>query len=349
MGQNYGEVLCQAVDEIVRTRLEGISYDQTILCTIVDDSKREQGVYVVTNNNTTKFEAFSTVANYRNKDNVYVQIPNGDWNQQKIIIAKKTTKNDEPFIYKRPFESLVDITGNLIETKIDPNTTGLLANSNEYQRIQLWSYNSETDGESYAAYTRLGIQAGFKSLISPFYDNDTVYNVTNGDYGLRLVLVTVDEKASQENKIQQAEYILYLNCEDMNGNPYDFQSYYTQEKVFDISQIGKIVSISLEFYQTPGSFTSGTKPVPHTDFLGNLLQPNLFTNDVYISLGYDISEFDSEQAYIYTLDSTTYAKTPETACAQAAAPPASAACGGTRNFCCPGSHSPQADWGSPWL
>lgn len=309
MNQNYGEVLCQAVDEIVRKRLEGVSYDQTILCTIVDDSKREQGIYVVTNNNTTKFEAVSAVANYRNKDNVYVQIPNGDWNQQKIIVAKKTSKNDEPFIYKRPFESLVDITGNLIENKIDPNATGLLANSNEYQRIQLWSYNSETDGESYAAYTRLGIQAGFKSLISPFYDNDTVYNVTNGDYGLKLVLVTVDEKASQENKTQRAEYTLYLNCEDMNGNPYDFQSYYTQEKVFDISQVGKIVSISLEFYQTPGSFTSGTKPVPHTDFLGNLLQPNLFTNDVYISLGYDISEFDSEQAYIYTLDSTTYAKT----------------------------------------
>jgi hypothetical protein len=95
----------------------------------------------------------------------------------------------------------------------------------------------------------------------------------------------------------------------MNGNPYDFQSYYTQEKVFDISQIGKIKTMSLEFYQTPGTFKSAEgKLVPHTDFLENLLPPNLFTNDVYISLGYDTSEFDSEMVYVYTLDSTTYSR-----------------------------------------
>ena len=316
MSQNYGEVLCQAVDEIIRTRLEGISYDQTILCTIVDDSKREQGIYTVTNNNTTKFEAFSAVANYRNKDNVYVQIPSGDWNQQKIIVAKKTVKNDEPFIYKRPFESLVDITGNLIKDDINDNLTGLLANSNEYQSITLWTYNinnnalSKATGDPHAAYTRLGIQAGFKSLINPFYDNDTVYNVTNGDYGLRLIITTIDEKTSKEDVNKQAEYVLYLNCADMNGNPYDFQSYYTQEKVFDISQIGKIQTMSLEFYQTPGTFKSAEgKLVPYTDFLGNSLPPNLFTDDVYISLGYDTSEFDSEMVYVYTLDSTTYTST----------------------------------------
>ena len=315
MNQNYGEVLCQAVDEIVRKRLEGISYDQTILCTVVDDSKREQGIYVVTNNNTTKFEAFSTVTNYRNKDNVYVQIPSGDWNQQKIIVAKKTSKNDEPFIYKRPFESLVDITGNLIKDNINDNLTGLLANSNEYESIILWTYNIDTDalstatGNPHAAYTRLGIQAGFKSLINPFYDNDTVYNVTNGDYGLRLIITTIDEKTSKEDVNKQAEYVLYLNCADMNGNPYDFQSYYTQEKVFDISQIGKIQTMSLEFYQTPGTFKSAEgKLVPYVDFLGNSLPPNLFTDDVYISLGYDTSEFDSEMVYIYTLDSTTYSR-----------------------------------------
>jgi hypothetical protein len=80
MNQNYGEVFCEAVDEIIRKRLEGISYDSTVLCRVVDDSKREEGLYVVTHNNTTKFEAFSTITNYRNNDNVYVQIPNGDWN-----------------------------------------------------------------------------------------------------------------------------------------------------------------------------------------------------------------------------------------------------------------------------
>jgi hypothetical protein len=48
--------------------------------------------------------------------------------------------------------------------------------------------------------------------------------------------------------------------------------------------------------------------VPCVDFLGNSLPPNLFTDDVYISLGYDTNDFDSEMVYIYTLDSTTYSR-----------------------------------------
>jgi hypothetical protein len=83
----------------------------------------------------------------------------------------------------------------------------LLANSDsdDYKSITLWTYNINNDalskatGDPYTAYTRLGIQAGFKSLINPFYDNDTVYNVTNGDYGLRLIITAVDEKTSKEN------------------------------------------------------------------------------------------------------------------------------------------------------
>ena len=76
---DYGELFCLAVDEIVKKRLEGVSYDSTILCTIVDDSSKEKGVYVVTNNGTTKFNAVSDNTSYRNNDNVYVQIPGGDW------------------------------------------------------------------------------------------------------------------------------------------------------------------------------------------------------------------------------------------------------------------------------
>ena len=46
-------------------------------------------------------------------------------------------------------------------------------------------------GDEQTAYTRLGIQAGFKSLINPFYIEDTVYNVTNGDYGLKLTITAL--------------------------------------------------------------------------------------------------------------------------------------------------------------
>ena len=87
---DYGELICTAVDTIVKERLNSISYDRTVLCTIVDDSQRAQGLYIVSENDQTKFEAYSDKTSYRNGNNVYVQIPGGDWNQQKIIISKKT-------------------------------------------------------------------------------------------------------------------------------------------------------------------------------------------------------------------------------------------------------------------
>lgn len=103
------------------------------------------------------------------------------------------------------------------------------------------------------------------------------------------------------------QYDFYLNCADMNGNPYDFQSYFSQEKVFDISDLGTIKRIQLRFYQQAGSFiTDSGVAVPYLDSFDNLTLPNLFMNNVYVSLGYDVSQFDTEMIQIYTLDRTSY-------------------------------------------
>ena len=41
------EIICTAVDTIVSSKLKGLQYDITKLCTIVDDSQRNKGEYVV--------------------------------------------------------------------------------------------------------------------------------------------------------------------------------------------------------------------------------------------------------------------------------------------------------------
>lgn len=93
----------------------------------------------------------------------------------------------------------------------------------------------------------------------------------------------------------------------MNGNPYDFQSFYTQEKVFDISALGTITDIGLSFYQTPHSFVdSSGNEIPHLDNFDNEILPNLFLKNVYITLGYDVSDFDKEMIQIHTLGSNSY-------------------------------------------
>jgi hypothetical protein len=46
-----------------------------------------------------------------------------------------------------------------------------------------------------------------------------------------------------------SKYTVYLNTEDMYGNPYNFETYFSQEKVFDISGLGRILEMTLYFYQ----------------------------------------------------------------------------------------------------
>jgi hypothetical protein len=39
--------------------LEGLSYDKTVVCTIIDDSERDKGKYVVQENGNVTYEAYS--------------------------------------------------------------------------------------------------------------------------------------------------------------------------------------------------------------------------------------------------------------------------------------------------
>ena len=55
---NYNDILCQAIDTIVQQRISNLSFDQTIICTIVDDTDAKNGHYVVTDKSV-RFDAYS--------------------------------------------------------------------------------------------------------------------------------------------------------------------------------------------------------------------------------------------------------------------------------------------------
>ena len=314
--QNYGELFCEAVDTIVKQRLQGVAFDQTILCTVVDDSKREQGIYKVSNGSS-QFEAYSSITDYRDNNNVYVQIPQGDWNSSKFIIGKKNKEDiEEAFIYKNPLSSFIDITKNIIPIDFTESEGSLIANLSE-NKI-LWSYNNANEkslyskeGKNFNSYTRLGIQASFRSWLNPFTAEDgKVKNVTQGIYGLKLRLAVLKDKTVDEEEQKIEYYDFLLNTNDMNGNPYNFSTYFQQEKLFDISDFREIKSMSLSFYQDNNFKSDDDSVLPSRDFLGNdLIQPNLFVKDIYISLGYGTEEFDDEKVLLFTDNDSSYKKT----------------------------------------
>ena len=301
---NYEEIFCQATEILANNLINKVSYDKTILCTIINDSEKELGKYRVSNGEA-NFDAYTTGPKYHKGNSVYVQIPNGDWNEQKFIVSKKVDNENIPITYLDPFDSYVDITNNVIATNL--GQSALKANDT-IESIVLWTYNEKDNsaifqdiGKDFNGYTRLGIRGSFQTWL-----NDL--NTAIGNYGLKLTLYTETESSEVKDDNAQPtiqEKICILDCYDMIGNPYNFDSYYVQKKLFDITDIKAIKKMKLEFFQDKGSFKDKNGiEIPCT----LTTPPNLFVKDIIISLGYDAQQFENDTVILYTPNSQKYSK-----------------------------------------
>jgi hypothetical protein len=133
---NYGEAICEAIDTIISKKLEGLSYDITKTCIIIDDTHKKYGQYTVADG-ALKFEAYSTITTLNINDNVLVNIPYGDYRLQKTIL-NKIMSNDSTvtFNYTSPLNNMLKFTNNIIDTttplvQMTENYFGILANDND--------------------------------------------------------------------------------------------------------------------------------------------------------------------------------------------------------------------------
>ena len=283
MSVDYGEIICNAVDEIITAKLQGLQYDITKLCTIVDDSMNHQGKYVVSDG-TARYEAYTTDISLKKGNQVLVSIPNGDYNMTKTIKGRVASTDTTPFKYTSPIDTMIKITNNIFNGIRDIEDNGLLANGDKVMIGPLWSLSGV---DNLTGYTRLGITANFRSWLNGL-------DVVSGSYGIK---VLVRPKTGNE------VYELTFSSADMIGNPYQFEDYFYQEKVFDISQIENIQDIEIYFYQD-GNFKNGQGELikyPEENYPNNL-----FVDGVKIYLGYDMNDFSEETLTLFTPDKTSY-------------------------------------------
>ena len=286
------EDLFTAIKTIVDKQIDKVHYDKTIVCTIGDNSKASQGEYTVFDGSTS-FTAYSEKTNYTLGANVYVTIPQGNYENKKLIIGKYLGDSDTPYTYTPPTENYVDMTGNILPES--DNIYRLLANDidSNGKPTQTDAIISLTD-LSLIGYDRLGLSAEFQTLFGS-------YEILNGHYGLKLELTGV------RNDGQSGEEILYLSTDDMFGNPYNFVGATKQEKVFDISNYSEIQDINIYFYQS-ADFIDNTNEyikykIPGTD---QKLIENLLVSNIQLNAGYDYSSFDKETILLYTLNSKIF-------------------------------------------
>lgn len=327
MSNEISESLFQAIDIITSQRLADLQYDKTLICTIEDVSKAEAGEYTVSDTSS-KFQAFSENTKYTKGTRVYVTVPNGDMNNQKMITGKCVSNDSTPYTYVAPFESFIDISGNVVT---DAKAGALLANKyydidtsnmtqfERGQEIVLWT-QSLAPGAGYMAYDRMGISADFLT---------TVYGLgaTAGHYGLRLDM-TVGIYESEGSQTFE-NYSFYLSSADCYGNPYNYGVYTKQEKMFDVSSIlGKetdetsnrireVRYLGLVFYQDNDFCTNSNTVIPYKMENGNLLPNNLKVKNISINFGYDLSNYSTDQIILGSTNGLTYSPSSESEKAKA--------------------------------
>ena len=299
------EGLCGAISTIVSSALQDLSYDQTIICTIVDNSKSSIGEYKVTDGST-EFVAKSENTSYQKDDQVRVSILKGDMTQEKFIIGKYVNSDSNvPITYMSPLDSVMKMTDNLFTGKKDDDKPyGLYANgqktlldTNEWEpqkEQEILSTITLGDNQSSMINTQIYdtayIQLDLKTLMSE-------YNIVSGHYGIGVSLGLVKD----QKYVSSADYI--FDSSQMLGNPYNFGIYTQQAAKFDIRSVGTINTIVVFWYQD-GNF----KHITHSDEAQNVesYTPNILAKNITIGFGSNVINVADDTIKLFSLDEEKY-------------------------------------------
>lgn len=301
--KDYAEIMLDAISTVIDKKIETLAFDKTIKAIVVDAARAAEGVYTVSTG-TAKFIAYSTEIAYKVNDTVMVTIPQGDYDNQKMIIGKWVDDNNTPLIYKSPFQRIVNVTNNIITGEVQVAT--LRANAATlYAMDSGYNYPSEVQvcevtnlGEN--AYTQNLTRIGLSFQISTWLKE---YDTILGNYGVRLAITF---KKGDQATIQN----LYFDSEEFFGNIYNFETYYTQECLFDISNYKDfyIDTVALYLYEKDNFINIENKDIYNDIESVAAVAPNIFLKDPYICFGLDAETFERDQATLVTLDGYEYHK-----------------------------------------
>ena len=297
---DYGETLCEAIDTIISKKLEGLSYDITKTCVVIDDTYKKQGRYTIADG-ALKFEAYSTITTFNINDNVLVNIPYGDYRLQKTILNKIIHDDQSAsFNYTSPLNNMLKFTDNIINTvtpmaTMTENYFGILANDKDILLKKIYSFNS---WNQFSGFDRMGVSVDFQTRLNQ-------YHVVEGNYGIKFLFYGTN------NNITELDF----GINDMNGNPYYFDTFINQTKLFDISDLEDIKSVDIYLYQSNNFRDENYNMIPSEiegDPILNIpaekMNNNILMANLKVYLGYPLDEFNGDSVKISTPGYLAYSK-----------------------------------------
>ncbi len=286
------ESLFKGVDILIDKKLENVSFDSTIVCSIINNSNSKNGEYKVSDGSVS-YIAYSDQSDYKVGDQVRVSIPMGDFSQKKFIVGKYSVDENQPITYVSPADQILNISNNLISQ--NSLMASILANGNTAEKV-IWQ--KELD-ESFTAmqtnnlYNTIVLKASFKTLLDS-------YDLIQGNYGLRLDILV---KPSIDSKVKMLRSF-ELDSSEMFGNPYSFAIPATQSKILKIDSIGIVLAVELVLYQKNNFLNNRNNPISYS--LDNNPKDNIIVNNIVIGFGCDLTALEDNKLQIYTTDEPTY-------------------------------------------
>lgn len=280
------EELFQAMQIVAEEVVTGMGYDKTILCKIVDNSQRETGKYMVSDGSNT-FPAY-TESNYSYGKNVwvYVTIPQGNYENKKIIIGKYTGEDEAYTLHINPYSHLVDMTGP-INIEFEPPKDGFEVGQTKSITQPILD-NKDLSNMFLNGCNRIGLNFKVKT-------NDISAAVT-GIYGIAMSVSYILEDGTEDSTI------LYTSCNDFYGPIYNFEAFFPQEMLFTLPPLKHIQSVSLQFFQDR-NFKDKTGE--------NFIEGSVILSDIQLHIGYDIDEFGGDSIMLYTNQDGEYSSKDE--------------------------------------
>ena len=153
-------------------------------------------------------------------------------------------------------------------------------------------------------FTRLGLRADFRAWLQEL-------GTVQGNYGLEIAITGVKETTAEKFNSTTSTYKVRLDTSDMYGNPYNFEGYYSQEIVIDISALARIDKVQVFLYQDDNFYDKDNKKIPTqltegTTGITSVLPNNIFVKNIYFSLGIGLDEINGEFLRLYTNDGLNY-------------------------------------------
>lgn len=299
----FQQQILESIETYYNEKSKQNKYDITVEATIIDVSKKPEGIYRVRTNGA-EFEAYSTSGSYYKNDIVLVSVPNGDYANQKFILGRKAdTDENVTFAFKLPFDDFIGLKDlskkQPIAGQYWANYPLTKENQADFLNTPIWEWVNT--GDSTIGNTRLGIEADWLSLLGEYYP-------LRGTYGFRIIIkgVAASNELNPSTEIEREEY---FTNRDMYGNTYAFYTPYNQQKVIDISDFLNVHSITIYYYQDFNFADSMNKYIVYDEYNADgrpAVPENLGFENVNVYLGVSAQDIKDETTFLYSYDSLGY-------------------------------------------